>query len=215
MAAAGPLLAQRGQNREPDWQPRIWVGNGRFYRDPPRWPKPSDFDGQFNYCRGYYESDRREAGGSGWNTDYPGADNNFSVRLAELSMVRVKIGADGQPDYVVVRLDDPLLMRCPILYLEDAGTARFSDAEVLGLRNYLLKGGFVTVDDFWGTEAWNQWADEIGRVLPPAQYPIFDIPLDHPIMHTLYDVKEIEQVSSIQFWYRSGGRSEEHTSELQ
>src|SRR5213593_2901440 len=200
LAAAGAVaLAQRGQSQDPDWRPRIWVGGGRFYREPPRWAKRADFDGQFNYSRGFYQSNRPEAGGSGWNTDYPGADNNFSVRLAELTLVRVKLNPDGQPDYVVVRLDDPLLPRCPQLYLEDAGTAQFTDEEVLGLRKYLLKGGFVTVDDFWGTAAWEQWAEEIGRVLPPNKYPIFDIPLDHPIMRTLYDVKYIEQVSSIQF----------------
>jgi len=208
-AASAVAFAQRGQSQDPDWRPRIWVGGGRFYREPPKWAKPSDFDGEFNFCRGYYQSNRPEAGGSGWNTDYPGADNNFSVRLAELTFVRIKLNPDGQPDYVVVRLDDPLLTRCPMIYLEDAGTAQFTDEEVLGLRNYLLKGGFVTVDDFWGTAAWDQWTEEIGRVLPPSQYPIFDVPLDHPIMHTLYDVKYIEQVSSIQFWYRNGGNVSE------
>jgi hypothetical protein len=214
LAAAGTVaFAQRGQSQDPDWNPRIWVGGGRFYREAPKWAKPSDFDGQFNFCRAYYESSRREAGGSGWNTDYPGADNNFSVRIAELTLLRVKIGPDGQPDYVVVRLDDPLLYRCPMLFIEDAGTARFTDEEVKGLRNYLLKGGFMTVDDFWGTEAWEQWAEEIGRVLPPGEYPIFDIPHDHPIMHTLYDVKEVEQVSAIQFWYRSNGGVSERGSD--
>jgi hypothetical protein len=209
-AAAGTVaLAQRGQSQDPEWRPRIWVGNGGFSREPPKWAKPSDFDGRFNYCRGYYSSNRREAGGSGWNTDYPGADNNFSVRLAELSLVRIKLEPDGQPDYVVVRLDDPLLTRCAMLFMEDTGTVHFTEDEVQGLRNYLLKGGFLTADDFWGTEAWEQWAEEIGRVLPPGQYPIFDIPPDHPIMHTLYDVKEIEQVSAIQFWYRSGGQVSE------
>jgi hypothetical protein len=191
--------------QDPSWRPRIWVGRGRFYRTPPKWATPANFDGSWTFCRGFYYSDRREDGGSGWDTDFPGADNNFSVRLAELTNVRIKLDASGQPDYVVVRLTDPLLFRCPMLHLEDAGTARFTEEEVEGLRAYLLKGGFLTVDDFWGTPAWEQWAEEIGRVLPSAQYPIFDIPLDHPIMRTLYDVKEIEQVSSIQFWMRSGG----------
>jgi len=50
---------------------------------------------------------------------------------------------------------------------------------------------------------------EVGRVLPAGLYPIVDIPRDHSIMHTLYDVQEIEQVSSIQFWSRSGGRVSE------
>jgi len=184
---------------------RIWVGGGRFWRTSPRWATKASFDGSFNYCRGFYTSNRREAGGSGWDTDYPGSDNNFSVRLAELTLVRVKLDATGQPDYVVVRLTDPLLFHCSMLFMEDVGTIQFSDAEVASLRAYLLKGGFLTVDDFWGTAAWEQWAAEIGRVLPPSQYPIVDIPNDHSLMHTLYDVKEIEQVSSIQFWMRSGG----------
>ena len=206
VTAASAVFAQRGQSQDPDWRPRIWVGGGRFSREAPRWAKPSDFDGQWTYCRGFYDSNRYEDGGQGWRTDYPGADNNFSVRLAELTFVRVKINPDGQPDNVVVRLDDPLLFRCPMLYMEDVGTMRLSDDEIKGLRNYLVKGGFLYVDDFWGVAAWEQWADEIGRVLPPGQYPIQDIPLDHAIMHTLYDVKAIEQVSSIQYWYRSGER---------
>jgi Domain of unknown function (DUF4159) len=182
---------------------QIWVGRGRFWRTPPKWAKPENFDGAFNFCRAYFSSDRREDGGTGWDTDFPGADNNFSVRLAELTMMRVKLDKAGQPDYVVVKLTDPLMNRCAILHFEDSGTVRFSPDEVQNLRDYLLKGGFITVDDFWGTQAWNQWAEEIGRVLP--EYPVVDIPLNHPIMHTLYDVKEIEQVSSIQFWSRNGG----------
>ena len=188
---------------------RIWVGGGRFWRTPPKWATKDNFDGSFNYCRGFYTSNRREAGGSGWDTDYPGADNNFSVRLAELTLVRVKLDAAGQPDDVVVPLTDPLLFHCPMLFMEDVGTIQFSDEEVESLRTYLLKGGFLTVDDFWGTPAWEQWAAEIGRVLPPSRYPIVDIPNGHAIMHTLYDVKDIEQVSSIQFWTRSGGNVSE------
>ena len=206
LSTATAALAQRGQRQDPDWRPRIWVGGGgRFSRDPPKWAKHADFDGQWTYCRGFFDSNRGEDGGQGWRTDYPGADNNFSVRLAELTFVRVKINPDGQPDNVVVQLDDPLLARCPMLYMEDVGTMRLSDDEVKGLRNYLAKGGFLYVDDFWGVAAWDQWSDEIGRVLPPGRYPILDIPTDHAIMHTLYDVKAIEQVSSIQYWYRSGG----------
>ena len=190
---------------------QIWVGRGRFWRTPPKWAKAEDFDGSFNFCRAYFTSDRREEGGTGWDTDFPGADNNFSVRLAELTMMRVKLqAANGQPEYVVVRLTDPLMARCAIVHFEDAGTIRLTPDEVQSLRNYLLKGGFITVDDFWGTEAWHQWAEEIARVLP--EYPIVDIPLDHPIMHTLYDVKEIEQVSSIQFWTRSGGNVSERSA---
>jgi hypothetical protein len=182
---------------------RIWVGGGRFggfNREPPKWAKAADFDGSFIYCRGFYTSAYREAGGQGWSTDYPGADNNFSVRLSELTTVHVKLDAQRQPNYVVVSLTDPLLYRCPILFMEDVGTMELSEQEVVNLREFFLKGGFLWVDDFWGSLAWDNWSREIGRVLAPGQFPIFDIPNDHPIMHTLYDVKEVPQVCSINFW---------------
>jgi hypothetical protein len=191
---------------------RIWVGGprGGFWRGgPPQFAERGDFDGSFNYCRGFFTSATREASGSGWGTDYPGADNNFSVRLAELTLVRVKLNADGQPAHVVVRLTDALLARCPLLFMEDVGTVRFSDDEVQALRAYLLKGGFLWVDDFWGSYAWERWVDEIARVLPAHQYPIVDIPANHAIMHTLYDTKRMPQVPSISHWYRSGGQTSE------
>jgi Domain of unknown function (DUF4159) len=184
---------------------RIWSGGGRFYREPPKWVKADDFDGSFLYCRGFYTSVVREAGGQGWSTDYPGADNNFSVRLAELTRVHVKLNENRQPNYGVVSLTDPLLYRCPILFMEDVGTTEFSEAEVLALRAYFLKGGFLWVDDYWGSYAWDRWSQQIARVLPSGEYPIIDVPLTHPIMHTLYDVKDYLQVPSIQFWYSNSG----------
>src|SRR5216684_3465121 len=81
LAQLGPL----GQEQEP--RPRIWVGGGGygyFRRTPPKWATRENFDGSFNFCRAYFSANRREAGGSGWDTDFPGADNNFSVLLAEL-----------------------------------------------------------------------------------------------------------------------------------
>jgi len=188
---------------------RIMVAPGRFLRTPPKWATAGDFDGSFIYCRGFYTSVRREAGGTGWWTDYPAADNNFSVRLMELTYTHIQLDRDRQPNTVVVRLSDPLLYKCPILFMEDTGTVRFSSREVDSLRDYFAKGGFLYVDDFWGTSAWQQWAAEIGRVLPPAEFPIFDIPSGHPILHSLYDVKAVPQVSAINFWQRNGGSTSE------
>jgi len=218
--ASAALYAQLGLSQgqgQQEPRPRIWVGGergfGRIRREPAKWAEAADFDGEYNFCRGFYTSDRPEAGGMGWWTDYPGADNNFSVRLAELTYVRVKMKKDGQPDNVVIRLTDPLLYHCPILHMEDVGTIRFSDEEAESLRNYLLKGGFLYVDDFWGTLAWEQWSYEMARVLPPHKYPIVDIPRDHAILHTLYDVKEVPQVSSINFWSRNDGSTSERGSD--
>jgi hypothetical protein len=141
-----------------------------------------------------------EPGGQGWSTDYPGADNNFSVRLMELTTVHVKLDSNRQPNYVVVSLTDPLLFRCPMLFMEDVGTIEFAEEEVRNLRAFLLKGGMLWVDDYWGSYAWDRLAQQIARVLPPGEFPIFDIPVTHPVMRTLYDVKEIPQVCSIQYW---------------
>src|SRR5262245_2000722 len=108
---------------------RIWSG---FYgRTPPKFPTATTYDGNFHFCRAMFTSDRREK--QGWSTDYPGADLNFSVRLAELTKVRVTFTPDGNervPDAVVVQLTDDWLFQCPFVLMEDAGTTRFTDAEV-------------------------------------------------------------------------------------
>ena len=192
---------------------RIWTGGGRFYREPPKWVKEADFDGSFLYCRGFYNSVDFEPGGQGWSTDYPGADNNFSVRLAELTRMHIKLNEERVPNYGVVSLTDALLYKCPVLFMEDVGTLEFSETEVQALRAYFLKGGFLWVDDYWGSVAWDRWSQQISRVLPPDQFPINDVPLTHPIMHTLYDVKDYLQVPSIQFWYRNGGSTSERGSD--
>jgi hypothetical protein len=194
---------------------RIWGG---FYgRTPPRFPTATTFDGNFHFCRVMFTSDRREK--QGWRTDYPGADINFSVRLAELTKVRVTLTQDGEetvPDAVVVRLTDDALFQCPFTFMEDAGTAYFSDDEVQRLRDYLLKGGFLFVSDYHGTAATEQFDEEIGRVLPRHQYPIVDLtPPGHPLWNTMFSVSRLPQMASIQTWRRSGGGTLERWNENQ
>ena len=151
-----PLQVQTGGGvrTEADVEAVLQEALLRVWQVAPRFPSLGDFDGQFIYCRGLYTSVFREQSGSGWNTDYPGADNNFSVRLAELTRVPVKFDTNRQPHHVVVRLNDPLLFRCGALFMTDIGTAEFSEEEVVNLREYFLKGGFVWVDDSWGSHAW-------------------------------------------------------------
>jgi len=175
----------------------------------PKWAVEADFDGTFLYCRGFFTSNRGEPGGSGWSPDYPAADNNFSVRLAELTRVNVKLDSSRQPNFVVVALNDPLLYKCPVLFMEDVGTLDLSAEEIKFLHDYFLKGGFLWVDDYWGSLAWDQWEYQIGRVLPPGEFPIFDIPVTHPVMRTLYDVKDVPQVPNIGYWRNTGGDTSE------
>jgi hypothetical protein len=187
---------------------RIFAG---FYgTTPPRFPNQNSFQGSFTFCRVMFSSDRREK--RGWDTDYPGADINFSVRLAELTKTRVSMtdaSEDGIPDHVVVRATDQALFQCPFVLVEDGGGAHFNDQEVLQLREYLLKGGFLFASDYWGARAERQWEDEIGRVLPRERYPIADIPNNHPIWRTQFEVDRVPQMPSIQSWRRTGGSTSE------
>jgi hypothetical protein len=181
----------------------------RFSRVPPREPAADSFDGGFNFCRGMYTQVRRMPSGMGWGTDYPDADINFSIRLSELTKTRVSRRPDGEPNHLTVRLTDDNLFNCPYVHMEDMGSAHFTDVEVQRLREYLVKGGFLWVDDFWGTAAWRYWEEQIGRVLPPADYPIRDLPLDHPLFSALYPVKGVPQIPSIRLWTPGGSTSED------
>ncbi len=187
---------------------RIWYGGYGY--TPPRFPTKHSFQGSFNFCRAMFESDRREK--RGWSTDYPGADLNFSTRLQELTKAPVTMYSDAeegeQPDAVVVRLTDDALFKCPYILMEDAGTAYFSPQDAMRLREYLLKGGFAFVSDYWGERAREQFDEQIGLALPPSQFPIVDLPLTHPIWHTLFELKTIPQMPSIQSWRRTGGNTD-------
>jgi hypothetical protein len=97
--------------------------------------------------------------------------------------------------------------------MTEVGNIFLDDAEAAGLRNYLLKGGFLWADDFWGNWAWEVWESQIRKALPSNRYPIVDLPLEHPIFHSLMNVKRIPQIPSINFWEGSGGGTSERGSE--
>jgi hypothetical protein len=89
----------------------------------------------------------------------------------------------------------------------DVGTIGLSQIEADRLGEYLRKGGFLWVDDFWGDAAWDQWSREIALALPASEYRIEDVPLSDPIFHSMMEVKAVPQIASIRFWRASGGRS--------
>lgn len=196
------------------WAQRGGGGWGRFRSAPPRFPaNEAAFDGGFNFCRVMYSSQWREAGGQGWSTDYPDADINFSIRYAELTKTRVSKQAGGQPNHFVTRLTDPYLSRCPFVLASDVGTMALRDDEVVALRDYLLKGGFLWADDFWGSNAWDNFEHTMARVLDPGQYPFRDVGPDHPIYRTMFPMTALPQIPSINFWRSTGGESSERGSD--
>ena len=189
---------------------QVWRGGFGFYAAP-KHASPTTFGGGFTHCRLMFSSDHREK--RGWSTDYPGADFNISVRLSELTKARITRDRMGDPDYITVSATDPDLFQCPYVLVEDGGSARFRNDEVLKLREYLLKGGFIFSSDYWGARAGRQWDEEISRVLPGEQYPIVDLPPSHPLWQTMFVVKEVPQMASFQYWVRSGGGVSERGSD--
>jgi hypothetical protein len=180
-------------------------GYGREGSFAPVFP-PADFRAPgFTFCRLMYSSVRREPMGMGWRTDYPYAEINLMTRMSELTRAQVNLNANKEPNHYVVRLTDDELFGCPFIMASDAGTIGFSADEATRLRQYLLKGGFLWVDDFWGSAAWTQWEEQIGRVLPPDEYPIKDLPLSDPIFRSLFQMTKMPQITNIIFWRQVGG----------
>jgi hypothetical protein len=169
-------------------------------------------DAKFTICRVMFESVRTfRASGGGWRTDYPLGDMNLMIRFSEITRAPVSFDTDKRPNNWVVRLTDEQLFNCPYIVASDVGRMGLSDEEATHLRAYLLKGGFLWVDDFWGQQAWEYWVDEISRVLSPADYPIEVAPITDPIFRSLFDVTEMPQIPNLPFWRGSGGSS---TSEV-
>jgi hypothetical protein len=126
-------------------------------------------------------------GGPAWSIDYPGADRTMVAVAKRLSSV------DACEWENPVSLADPDLRRFPFIYSLEWGYAWLTDAEVVGLRNYLEAGGFLMLDDFWGTAEWAHFERQMRRVLPDRE--IVDIPRDHVIFRSYYDIDgEILQV---------------------
>ncbi len=131
------------------------------------------------------------------------------MRLAELTTLEVPTREDGSFEHAVVNLTDKELFDYPFVYLIEPGRLMFEEKEIEPLRQYLLRGGFMMVDDFWGEAEWQNWEMEIARVFPPEEYPIVDLPLEHPIFNIVFHLEEKPQVPTEWFWTRSGGQTSE------
>jgi hypothetical protein len=172
----------------------------------PRFPPALRKDRAFSFCRILYTSVRREPSGGGWRTDYPYGEINLMIRLSELTKTPVHFEGERRPTHYVVRLTDDALFDCPLTMASDVGTIGLSAAEAEKLRIYLLKGGFLWVDDFWGPAAWQQWTRELSKALPPSEYPIEDVSMSDPIFSAQFVITEVPQITNIGFWRRSRGR---------
>lgn len=160
----------------------------------PAWEIAPEFrDDVFTFARVRYTSHREGGGGWGrrgrWAIDYPDAELNLGYRLQQMTSLKVN------PEPVVVTLTQPDLHRYPFLYVVEPGGLVFSDAEVAALRAYLLNGGFIMFDDFWGEDEWANLRHELARVFPDRA--LVDLQLDHPIFNAVFKLDKKPQVPSV------------------
>ena len=176
------------QQAQQGFDPRQLLDQGRGSIKSPAGPH------EFYFTRAIYSSGW---GYGRWAVDYPKADRQF------MTIVNRLIDVDGSPNENAIRLDDPEIRKYPFLYALEVGDIALSPAEVTGLRNYLLAGGFLVIDDFWGSWQWANFEQQIRKVFP--EHPIIEVPLDHPVFNTVYRISEVLQVPAYgNYW---GGRT--------
>jgi hypothetical protein len=140
-------------------------------------------------------------GRTAWTVDYPEGDRTFARLLERLTMIDVRVVE--QP----VNLDDEIdAYYWPFLISGLVGAWDLTDAQASKLREYLLRGGFLLCDSFYGRDEWAGFVTGMSRVFPDR--PILDLPADHPIFHAVYDLTERPQIPTWQhlpLGYREGG----------
>ncbi len=167
-------------------------------RATPTWTIPEGFQRDvFTFVRLKYHVDGKYGFGhtlpdERWLIDFPEADLNFSFRLQQLTSLKVN------PDPRTVELTEKELFDYPFIYIVEAGRLTFTDREASILREYLLNGGFLMVDDFWGAVEWRNFQQELKLVFPDRESE--PLPLDHPIFHCVFDLKEKPQIPGEPHW---------------
>jgi hypothetical protein len=140
-------------------------------------------------------------GGTSWTIDYPRGDRHIAALVRRLSVI------DARSVEQAVNLDEgDDVFYWPWLYAVEVGQWDLSDAQAAKLREYLLRGGFLMVDDFHGSREWTIFVESMRRVFPDR--PIVDLPDDDPIFHTFWDLEDREQIPGYQFVF-SGRRFEQ------
>ena len=171
------------------WSQHQW---SRGERDPragvPNWDRDEELpNDMFTFARIQYDSWGRGWRGRGkWSVDYPESDLNMSFRLEQLTSLKV------DPEGIVLSLNEDKLFNYPFIYIIEPGELYFSDAEVKALRKYLLNGGFLMVDDFWGEAEWKNFERQFRRVFPTRE--IVELPIEHELFQCVFPLKQKPQV---------------------
>jgi hypothetical protein len=135
-------------------------------------------------------------GGRSWEDDSPEADLNLSYRLYQVTSWKIRPGLN----YVDINTSE--MEKYPFVYMAAAGRLVLTDQEAADLRHYLLNGGFMMVDDFWGDDQWEHFYGQMKRVFPEHE-PV-ELTLDDRIFHTVYPFKEEPQIPSVGSFLQTG-----------
>lgn len=162
-----------------DWQEQTeWVF-ARLMYPPSPYRRGFRFGGSGYWTQGY----------SIWTQDYPRADRHFTPALRRLTRIHVR--SVEQP----VNLDEGDVFDFPWLYAVQTGSWRLTDSQAATLREFLLRGGFLMCDDFWGDSEWDVFMETMRRVFPDRM-PV-ELPNADPIFHTVYNLDDRYQVASM------------------
>ncbi len=190
VSASALLAVQRG-----------WRGRGRDQDDRvgvPVWDHDQNFShDSFTFARVIYSG-----WGPGWRTDYPDADLNFSLRLQQLTSMKVN------PHPVQLELTDPRIFDYPFLYMIEVGGISLSHPEIEAMRKYCMNGGFIMIDDFWGQHALDSLLTVLQQVFPDRVPQ--EVPLEHAIFQCVYPLQEKPQIPAIRNWEYTGRTWEDH-----
>lgn len=150
--------------------------------------------GEFTFARAVYDSPGSQYNwwfGGAWRVDYPEADEHFITGIDEWVGTNLNVS----PEPVHLRVTDDRLFDYPLTYIVEPGHMELTDEEAARVREYLLRGGFLFLDDFHGEYEWQHVQAQLQRILP--EYEIKDLPLNHPIFHSYLDIDEVMQVPGI------------------
>ena len=130
---------------------------------------------------------------SSWSVDYPASDRNFIWQL------RKQTNIDAAPREKIIEVGAAELFDYPFAYMLEVGSLRLSDNEAENLREYLLRGGFIFIDDFHGQREWRAFYTQFKKIFPERE-PI-DIPISHPIFRCFFKIDELMQIPGLRSIY--------------
>jgi hypothetical protein len=133
-------------------------------------------------------------GGRGsWPTDFPKADRQFVQGVSRLTRLHARSSEQ------IIDLDTEEIFNWPWVYAVEVGHWDLTDRQCKMIREYLLRGGFLMVDDFHGTYEWDVFAQSMNRIFPDR--PIVELEDSDAIFHVIYDLDHRLQVPGLQYLY--------------